>query len=478
MGIIREIFISLHQQEDYSLQQSAVMFKRKEVAPIRKGDKRVINGWVMYDWSNSVYQLTIASTVFPIYYNTVTRHGSDYSVSFFGMHVINTVLYSWAIAAAYLLMALGSPLISSMADYTGRRKAFMEAFTWIGAVSCGMLFFFDGTNIELGIIAFALGTLGYGGSIVFYNSFLPVIAEPEDQDRISARGYSMGYLGSVLLLLANLALMMKPAWFGIPATSGLPARLSFLSVFLWWAGFSRITFARLPKYTFRKRNNHASVVVNGYKELLTVFGQVRKSYQLSMYLTGFFFVMMGLLTTMFMAATNGEKELGLKEDVLIPTILVIQLVGILGSWLFARISGRTGNLRALIISVALWILIIIGAYFISNAAGFIITALFIGLVMGGSQSLARSTYSKMLPETTDHTSFFSFYDVMEKMATVTGTFSFGIIEAITGNMRFSVLAIGIFFAIGLAFMLALLRGEKGGTRYPEEFTGSNEVDYV
>ena len=436
------------------------MFRRKEVQPIRKGDERVIRGWVMYDWSNSVYQLTIASTVFPIYYNTVTRNGNDFTVDFFGAHVINTVLYSWTIAAAYLVMAVASPFFSSMADYTGRRKAFMEAFTWIGALSCGMLFFFDRSHIELGVIAFGLGTLGYGGSIVFYNSFLPVIAEPEDQDRISARGYSMGYLGSVLLLLLNLLLIMKSSWFGIPQGSGLPARLSFLSVFLWWIGFSRITFARLPKYTFRKRNNHASVVVNGYRELLGVFRQVRSSFRLSAYLAGFFFIMMGLLTTMFMAATYGEKALGLKEDVLIPTILVIQLVGIFGSWLFAHISGRIGNLKALTISLVMWILIIIGAYFITNAAGFVITAFFIVIVMGGSQSLARSTYSKMLPDTTDHTSFFSFYDVMEKLATVMGTFSFGIIEAITGNMRYSVLAIGLFFTIGLGFMLLLIGNMK------------------
>ncbi len=439
------------------------MFKRKEIQPIRKGDRKVIRGWVMYDWANSVYQLTISSTIFPIYYNTVTRTGNDFTVDFFGAHIINTVLYSWAIAASYLVIALTSPLISSMADYTGRRKAFMEVFTWIGALSCGALFFFDRNNVEFGIIAFALGTLGYGGSIVFYNSFLPVIAEPEDQDRISARGYSMGYLGSVLLLLANLCLIMKPAWFGIPEGSGLPARLSFLSVFLWWIGFSRITFSRLPKYTHRKRSNHANVLINGYKELMIVVRQISKSFRLSVYLMGFFFIMMGLLTVMFMAATYGEKELGLKENVLIPTILVIQFVGIFGAWLFARISGWIGNLKALIISLTSWILIIIGAFFINDATGFIITAFFIGIVMGGSQSLARSTYSKMLPDTTDHTSFFSFYDVMEKMATVMGTFSFGIIEAITGNMRYSVLAIGIFFAIGLFFMfLLLLKGDRKG----------------
>ena len=431
--------------------------KRKEVQVIQKGDPKVVNAWVMYDWSNSVYQLTIASAIFPIYYNTVTRHGNDFMVSFFGLKVVNTALYSWAIAVAYLIVALGSPLFSSMADYTGRRKGFMRAFTLIGATGCGMLFFFDANHIELGVISFALGTLGYGGSIVFYNSFLPVIAEPEDQDRISARGYSMGYLGGVILLLFNLLMILQPGLFGFDKTSDMPARISFVTVFFWWIGFSTITFSHLPKYVFQKRSGKGHILTNGYRELRMVFNEVRKSFRLSIYLIAFFFLMMGMLTTMFMAATFGEKELGLKESVLIPTILVIQLVGMFGAWLFAWLSGKIGNLKSLIISVVIWIVICVYAYTIHGAAGFIIAAVFIGIVMGGAQSLARSTYSKMLPETTDHTSFFSFYDVMEKLATVAGTFSFGIIEVITGSMRYSVLAIAIFFIIGLFFLLLLLK---------------------
>lgn len=432
------------------------MKNRKDFQAIVKGDKRTVRGWVMYDWANSVYQLTIASAIFPIYYNAVTRTGDNFTVSFFGAPVINTVLYSWAIAAAYLVVALGSPLFSSMADYTGRRKGFMRAFTMIGAIACGALFFFDKDHIELGVIAFALGTLGYGGSIVFYNSFLPVIVEPEQQDRISARGYSMGYLGGVVLLLFNLLMIMKPGLFGIATESSLPAQISFLTVCIWWIGFSQITFSRLPKYTFRKRMKRDSVLTNGYRELRLVFNQVRKSFKLSMFLSGFFFMMMGVLTTMFMAATYGEKEMGLKEDVLIPTILVIQLVGMLGAWMFARISEKLGNIKALILIIISWTLICIGAYFITNTIQFVTAAFFIGIVMGGSQALARSTYSKMLPDdTTDHTSYFSFYDVMEKLATVAGTFSFGFIEALTGNMRYSVLAITVFFLISLLFMTLL-----------------------
>ncbi len=413
----------------------------------------------MYDWANSVYQLTIGSTIFPIYYNAVTRTGADYTVNFFGIEAINTVLYSWSIAFSYLLVALFSPLFSSIADYTGLRKRFMMVFTWIGAVSCGMLFFFNRNTLELGLIAFTLATIGYGGSLVFYNSFLPVIAETKDQDRISARGYSMGYLGGVVLLVFNLVFVLFPGFFGITDDSFAP-RLAFLTVFLWWIGFSQITFRRLPRYTFGSNGREGSVILNGYRELRTVFNQVRKMNQLKIYLLAFFFTTMGLLTVMFMAATYGTKELGLNDSVLIATVLLIQLVGMLGAWLFARISGRFGNIRALIISIFIWIAVCMGAYIITNTAGFIIVAMVVGLVMGGTQSLARSTYSKMLPETRDHTSFFSFYDVIEKLATVGGTFSFGIIEAITGSMRFSVLGIISFFIIGLAFMLVLSRMQQ------------------
>jgi MFS transporter, UMF1 family len=433
------------------------MIKRKDIKPIVQGDKRVIHGWVMYDWSNSVYQLTITTAIFPIYYVAVTSSGGTQMVSFFGAHIINTVLYSWTIASAFLLVAVLSPLLSSMADYTGRRKTFMKVFTWIGALGCAGLFFFNKNTVELGVIAFGLGTFGYAGSIVFYNSFLPVIAKPEDHDKISARGYSMGYLGGVILLLFNLAMIMKPGWFGIPADSNLPPRISFLTVGLWWIGFSQITFLRLPKYTYKKRKGTDNVIANGYRELQSVYRQIRKSTSLSLYLLCYFFFMMGLLSVMYMATNFGKKVVHLDDTVLIPTLLLIQLVGMFGAYSFAWLSKRIGNLQALMISLAMWTIICVGAYFITNAASFIAAAFFIGIVMGGTQSLARSTYSKMLPETTDHTSFFSFFDVMEKLAVAGGTFSFGLIEAITGNMRLSVVAIAVFFVIALGIILTILR---------------------
>lgn len=427
-----------------------------EHPPIQRGDPKVIRGWVMYDWANSVYQMTIASVIFPIYYEEVTRIGGSSTVSFFGLPIINSVLYSWSIAFAYLFVAFLSPIVSSIADYTGRRKMFMKTFTWVGALGCGSLFFFDKNTIEIGIIGFTLGTIGYGASLVFYNSFLPVIAFPEQQDKVSARGYAMGYLGGVVLLALNLVVVMQPKLFGI--TDGtLPAKLSFLSVFLWWVGFSHITFKRLPRFTFGHRKPGTSVVFGGYQELRSVFLQVKRMPRLRIFLVGYFFTMMGLLAVMFLAPLYGKKHLQLKNEVLIGTMIIIQFVGMAGSWLFAWLSGKLGNIKAYIVSIAGWVFVCIYAYYIRGAAGFLIAGIFVGLTMGGSQALARSTYSKMLPETEDHTSFFSFFDVTEKIATVGGTFSFGIIEALTGSMRNSILAVVVFFAIGLAFMLLLLR---------------------
>jgi len=426
---------------------------------IKRGDKKLIRAWVMYDWSNSVFQLTIATAIFPLYYNEVTRHGNDFIVSFFGYNIINTVLYSWSIAFACLLVAILSPLLSSIADYTGRRKAFMKIFTYLGALACSGLFFFDAHTIEWGIICFTLGTIGYGGSLVFYNSFLPVIAEPDDQDRISANGYSMGYLGGVALLILNLIVLFFPSFFGI-SEPALAARISFLTVCIWWIGFSQITFSKLPKYTFGNKKPGVNPLTGGYQEFRNVFKCIIKIRLLSIYLVGYFFMIMGVLSVMYMAASFGEKEMKLKVDVLIPVILLIQLVGMFGAWFFSKLSKKIGNLKSLIISLICWVFICVGAYMMTDVIGFICVAFCVGIVMGGTQSLARSTYSKMIPETKDHTSYFSFYDVMEKLATVGGLFSFGFIEMLTGNMRSSILAVIVFFIIALFFLILTIVVQK------------------
>jgi UMF1 family MFS transporter len=415
--------------------------------------KKVQNGWAMYDWANSVYALVITSTIFPVYFNSVTKasDGGDI-VSFFGFEMINTVLYSYSISFSYLIIALISPLLSGIADSTGKKLSFMKFFVYLGSISCVGLYFFEGSNLEFGIICSVLASLGYAGSIVFYNAYLPEISEESEYDFLSAKGFALGYIGSVILLVLNLLMIQFPSAFMIP-DEGVAARLSFLITGVWWAGFAQITFSVLPKNPYNKKVSR-EILAKGYNEIRKVFQQVKQIGVMYKFLASFFFYSMGVQTVMYLAASFGDKELGLPGDQLILTILIIQFVAIAGSYFFAFISKKYGNKSSLVIMVVIWIFICGAAYYVYTVYEFFALAFVVGLVMGGIQSLSRSTYSKLIPQsTTDHASFFSFYDVTEKMAIVLGTFSYGVIEQLTGSMRNSSLALGIFFLVGLGFLL-------------------------
>ncbi len=425
-----------------------------QLSPIEK--KRVINAWAFYDWANSVYNLTITSTIFPIYWTAVTLANGSSRVSFFGYELENTVLYSFALSFAFLVVALLSPILSGIADYNGSKKRFMQTFCFIGSVSCSALFFFNKTNIEFGIIAFALGTIGWAGSLVFYNSYLPEIATEEEQDKVSAKGFALGYVGSSLLLIVNLIVILFPESFGIPKDSSLPARIAFLAVGIWWFGFAQYTFYFMPKSKTSIRIK-PDILFKGYKELAGVWNQLKEHKNLKAFLFAFFFFTTGIQTVMYVATLFGSKELKLESGQLIATILIIQFVAIGGAYLFAYLSKKLGNIKALLIALVIWIVICISAYFVVNANQFYLLALSVGIVMGGSQSLSRSTYSKLLPETKDTTSFFSFYDTTEKVAIVLGTASYGIIEELTGSMRNSVFSLGAFFILGFLLLSRLKR---------------------
>jgi UMF1 family MFS transporter len=415
--------------------------------------KKVQGAWAMYDWANSVYSLVITSTIFPVYYNSVTRNadGSD-MVNFFGWEVVNTVLYSYSISFSFLVIAILSPLLSGIADASGMKLSFLKVFTYLGSASCVGLFFFEGDNLEFGILCSVMASVGYAGSIVFYNAYLPEIAEENEYDFLSARGFALGYVGSVILLVVNLLMIQFPEAFGIPA-GGFAARLSFLITGIWWAGFSQIPFRVLPDNPFKKKIR-SKFLMKGYREIQKVFSQVKKIPVMKRFLVSFFFYSMGVQTVMYLAASFGDKELGLPGDQLILTVLIIQFVAIGGSYLFAYISRISGNKVSLMVLVFIWIGICGAAYFVYSVYEFYALAFVVGMVMGGIQSLSRSTFSKLIPqETTDHASFFSFYDVTEKLAIVFGTFSYGAIEQLTGSMRNSAVSLGFFFLVGLGFLL-------------------------
>jgi MFS transporter, UMF1 family len=422
--------------------------------------RKVQRAWSMYDWANSAYNLVITSTIFPAYYNAVTtikKEGVTVSdtVSFFGIDIKNSTLFDYSIASAYLIIAFLSPILSSIADYKGNKKSFMRLFCYIGAISCCSLYFFKRDTVELGIIFSSLAALGYCGSLVFYNSYLPEIALPEERDKVSAQGFAYGYIGSVLLQIICLIVVLKPELFGITDDSFAP-RLSFVMVGLWWLGFSQITFRLLPAGVALPQKPDHNVLVNGFKELGKVWAQIKQLPKLRTYLTAFFFYSMGVQTVMLAATIFGSKELKLETSQLISAILVIQLVAIAGAYIMARLSQRFGNLQVLLFVVLVWIGVCIAAYYTYTATEFYIVAGIVGLIMGGIQSLSRSTYSKLMPPTHDTTSFFSFYDVTEKLAIVIGMFSFGYIDSIM-NMRSAIVALITFFAIGAIILLYAIR---------------------
>lgn len=428
----------------------------KRNGTIVRNDKRTINAWVMYDWANSVYVLSITSAIFPVYYNTVTRVNGSSIVTVLGMEFENTGVYSINLGIAFGIVALLSPFVSSVADYMGNHRAFMRFFCYMGALGCVGLFFFDRPEmIHVGLACTLIATVGYAGSIVFYNSYLPAIVTEDRMDKVSAKGFSFGYTGSTLLLLANLFMIMNKDLFGVTDTTLMP-RISFLMTGLWWFGFAQITFSRLPKGIYEKSTS-GHYLLNGYRELVKVWEYLKSAKRLRTFLLSFFFYIMGVQTVMFMAASFGEKEVHLTAVQLIVTILLLQFIGILGAYLFAWISKKLNNFKALTIAIVIWIIICLGAFFIKTALHFYIAAFFIGLVMGGIQALSRSTYSKLIPQTENNAGYFSFYDVCEKLAMMSGLVLWGVLDNWTGSMRSAINALFIWFVIGLVLMVWIQR---------------------
>ena len=424
-----------------------------------KNNKKVIRSWAFFDWANSAYSLVITSTIFPAYYTIITADDNDKTldyVTFFGAKYINSVLYSYALSFAFLVIAFIMPILSSIADSRGNKKIFMQIFTYMGALSCCGLYFFKADTLEISVILFVLAAIGFWGSLVFYNSYLPEIATIDQQDKVSAKGFTYGYIGSIILQIICFVFVFKPDWFGITDES-VPARLSFFMVGVWWLLFAQIPFKNLPKGSPNFKLQKNNIMTSGFAELRKVWSQVKQMMHLKRFLFAFFFYSMGVQTVMLVATIFGEKELHLPTTKLIATILLLQVLAIPGAMLISYLSAKKfGNVNVLIGVILVWIIACIGAYFVHSEYQFYALAAVVGLIMGGIQSLSRSTYSKFLPQDSpDHTSFFSFYEVTEKVALVIGMFSFGYIEDFTGNMRNSVIALTAFFVLGLLFLLSL-----------------------
>ena len=413
-----------------------------------KNNPRTINGWAFFDWANSAYALVITVAIFPGYFLELT---SD-SVNVLGFRMSDSTLYAWSIALAYMVIAILSPILSGIADYGGQKKAFLRFFTTLGALACISLLFFTGMpTLWVGVLGFILATIGFAGGIVFYNSFLPLIATEDRYDDVSAKGFSYGFIGSVILLLINLLVIMKYQWFGFP--DGLRAvPTAFVMVGLWWIGFAQIPLRRLPEDRVEKQPK-ANLIRKGYDELLKAWQSLKQDRNTVAFLISFFCYNAGVQAVLFLASTFAEKELHFSSAGLILLVLILQIVAIGGAWASAKLSGKKGNKFSLMIMLFIWTVVCIVGYFVQTGLDFYLLASAVGLVMGGIQSLSRATYAKFLPENTpDTASYFSFYDVMDKVSTVAGTFVFGFVEQLTGGMRNSVLALAVFFVVSVVVL--------------------------
>ncbi|MCC6369461.1 MAG: MFS transporter [Bacteroidia bacterium] len=443
---------------------------------IEKDNPKLIKAWTFYDWANSVFPLVITSAIFPNFYDYVTTHEDKtyigHTVTFFGHPFENQNIYSFVYAFALSIVVLIAPILSGIADYLGNKKRFLQFFCYLGSISCMCLYFFNRENLELSFIPFITATIGFWGSLVYYNSYLPEIASVENQDKVSAKGFAVGYFGSSLLLIICLIGIMvfkyeEKVVDGVTVTSGFfKVKYSFLLTGLWWLGFAQYTFANLPNKSHTAHGtDKKGLLSKGFKELGGVWKQLKNIPSLKRFLSAYFFYNMGVQTVMVVAvlfARNeiywGEGEAGEKAKTtsLIISILIIQFVGIAGSFLFSKISTKIGNIRSLMIAVLIWVFICAFTYLVARMpVHFYIVAFLVGFVMGGIQALSRSTYSKLLPATEDHASFFSFYDVMEKLGMIFGTITFGLISEIVGGMRPSILSLVIYFIIGFIILFSM-----------------------
>ncbi len=423
---------------------------------MKTANKKVINGWAMYDWANSSYNLVITSTIFPAYFEAVTGDGNENTsvdtVKLFGREFVNTSLYNYALAVAFIIVAITLPILSSIADYKGNKKKFLFFFCTMGSIACSSMYFFTKDNLAFGLACLVTACVGFWSSLVFYNSFLPEIAAPEDQDKVSAKGFSMGYIGSMILQIICFVFVLSPNTFGI--TVGKASQISFLLVGIWWWSFAQFSLKRLPNSKPAGDGKMDNILTKGFKELKKVWIQLGNLPLLKRYLFAFFFYNMGVQTVMLAATLYGKSELNIPTTNLIIAILIIQFIAIPGAFSIAFLSKKMGNFQALMVTVSLWIILCIVGYKLprNGINEFYGLAALVGFVMGGIQALSRSTYAKLMPQTIDTTSFFSFYDVTEKIAIVIGMLSFGYITEISGSQRNSVLALVVFFVIGFAIL--------------------------
>jgi len=426
--------------------------------------------WYFYDWANSAYVTTITTVLFAPYLIAIAKEAAvDNRVQLLGViPVAPGALPSYIITFSTILSALLLPPLGAMADRTEHKKQLLAGFAWTGAAAASLLFFVTGDNWELGAFAVIVGNLCLGASVVVNDSILPQISTEEERDRVSSRGWAFGYLGGGLLLVVNLATVLMHESLGM--SEGFAVRLSMLSAALWWAGFTLIPFLRLRNYKpYHVVPEPGGIVRQSFGQLWATLKDM-KNYKVTWtFLLAYLFFNDGIQTVIASSSTYGAEELGFGQSTLIATIVVVQFVGFAGALVFGKAAERFGGRRTILVGIGIWMLIVSAAYVLpeKQVAPFLVLAVAIGLVLGGTQALARSFFSLLIPRGKE-AEYFSFYHAMERGTSWFGTLTFGLVYQWTDSYRPAIFALIMFFVVGGILLLKVdpVRGIREAGNVP------------
>jgi UMF1 family MFS transporter len=436
----------------------------KDSEPRRQSnDKREIFGWVMYDWANSAFSTTVATTLLGVYLTGLAQSilGDNGTVISFGPlgRVSSKSFFPFCVAASVFLQAFLLPVLGAIADYSNLKKRLMALFCYVGVAATCLLFFITGSLYTIGGALFILANLCFGASIVFYNAFLPEITTEDKRDKVSSRGYALGYLGGGLLLALNLALVVWAQSKNNSAAVSLAVRLSLLSAGVWWGGFAILTFTRLKERGTARRlppgKNYLSI---GFSETIKTFRELGRLRHTLKYLLGYLLFNDGIQTVIVMSGVFLEQELFISRGLepnrsfLLGLILVVQFAAFVGALLFERIAKAIGTKNAILLSLVLWSAIVIYAYgFLETVTQAWFMGASIAIVLGGSQALSRSLFSRMIPAGRE-ASFFGIYEISERGTSWIGPLVFGIVVTATNSYRQAILSLIVFFIGGMVIL--------------------------
>ncbi|RDY72100.1 MFS transporter [Halobacillus sp. SY10] len=427
--------------------------------------KKPVRSWMLYDFANSAFATTIMAAVLPVFYYDVAAKGIQESLaaSYWG--------YSQSIAV--LIVAILAPILGAISDYSAAKKRFLMFFAYMGMIASVLLAFVGEGDYVFASILLIVGTIGFSGANVFYDAFLPEVAKEEDIDRVSAAGFTLGYVGGGVLLAVNLLMIMKYEWFGLPSTL-MGTKLAFVSVGIWWFVFSIPLIKNVVEEKKRQQKRERSYVAIGFQRLGRTWKELRQFKQLLIFLLAFWLYNDGISTIIKMATIYG-RDIGIDSTSLITALLITQFVGIPCTFFFGWLAGKITPKRALMISLSIYLVIVALGYFMTSALHFYILAVCVGFVQGGAQALSRSIFGRMVPGDR-HAEFFGFYGISSKFAAIFGPFAFALVGQLTGSSRFGILSLLFFFIVGM-ILLYVLDVDKG-VEQAQAYTHSDEEPII